>query len=105
MAALALARRPALKKLVDMSTNLADPATAKAFAELFYGYKMVFDSHAAYEEGVLFPTAEEVFPGVTEVVQHDHMRETAQIQVQLSCAGSRYVNNPVMFIVVCMRRS
>ena len=72
--------RPVLKKLSDMSAKLSDPAVAKQFAEMFYKYKLTYESHACYEDGILFPALEGFFPGLTEPVQQDHMKDSAAIQ-------------------------
>jgi hypothetical protein len=55
------------------------PNKSKELAELFYEYKVVYESHAAYEDGILFPAFEEFFPGCTEVVQHDHARDSVAV--------------------------
>jgi hypothetical protein len=72
--------RPALRELVELSSRLADAASAKKFAELFFTYKTVYESHACYEDGILFPAMEELFPGVTEPVQQDHMKDSVAVQ-------------------------
>jgi hypothetical protein len=74
----------ALKKLLALADKIkADPAAAKQLAELLYTYKEVFESHASYEDGILFAAMDEYFPGLIEVTHHDHMRDTLHFEVCL----------------------
>lgn len=41
--------------------------------------QVVYESHACYEDGILFPAFEEYFPGLTEVVQVDHERDSGRM--------------------------
>lgn len=74
------AMRGALANMVTLSKNLADPTTCRKFVEMFNMYKTTFLGHAVYEDTVLFPAGEEMFPGVSDMVSCDHHRESQTME-------------------------